>query len=139
MFKDIQYLTTEHIEFIHLQVIELFGGDPSYYDNTIDRIESTLSQQYPHFGYDKYPTIFHKAAMLMYYFSKNHCFVDGNKRVGIQSAIVLLDINGYEDNLDDDEGYEKTVEVAAIKLSDIEKDEYIENLAVWLKERFIQK
>ena len=77
--------------------------------------------------------------MLMYYFTKNHCFVDGNKRVGIQSAIVFLDVNGYEDNLDDDEGYEKTMEVAIISLPDIERDLYIDSLAAWLSERFIQK
>jgi len=132
----IRYLSREHIELIHDQAIKKFGGDAGYYDYTIDRIESILGQQYPHFGYDKYPTIFHKAAMLMYFFTNDHCFVDGNKRVGIQSAIVFLDVNGYEDNLDDEEGYNKTVEVATIKLSEMERDSYIESLATWLSERF---
>ncbi|WP_348982974.1 type II toxin-antitoxin system death-on-curing family toxin [Desulfosporosinus sp. FKA] len=99
-------------------------------------MESILAQQYPIFGHDKYPSAFHKAAMLMYFFTKGHCFVDGNKRVGIQCAIVFLEVNGYEDNLDDQEGYDKTWEVAESELSELERDSYIESLAVWLSKRF---
>ncbi len=135
--NEIQHLLRNHIELIHNYTIKEFGGDLGYYDYTIDKIESVLEQQYPHFGYDKYPTIFLKA-MLMYFFVNSHCFVDGNKRVGIQSAIVLLGINGYEDNLDDEEGYNKTIEIATIKLSETERDKYIEDLAIWLSERFIK-
>jgi death-on-curing protein len=51
----------------------------------------------------------------MYFFTKGHCFVDGNKRLGVQSAIIFLMLNGYEDYLDDDEGYKKTMEIAALK------------------------
>lgn len=75
--------------------------------------------------------------MLMYFFTKGHRFVDGNKRVGIQSAIVFLDINGYEDYLDDDEGYD--MEIAASNTSEDERDTYINNLAEWLSQRFIPK
>ncbi len=114
----------------------MFGGDFGSYEYTTDRIESTLAQQYAVFGCDKYPSVFDKAAMLMYFFVKGHCFVDGNKRVGVQSAIVFLDVNGYEDNLDDEEGYEKTLEVAKILLSEMDRDAYIKDLAIWLSERF---
>ena len=133
-----QFLTEEHIKLIHLNAIEEFGGDSGYFILTNDRIESILAQQYPIFGHDKYPTVFQKAAMLMYFFIKGHCFVDGNKRVGIQSAIVFLDVNGYDDKLIDEEGYRKTIEVATIELSEMERDSYVETLAVWLSERFIK-
>lgn len=132
------FLTREHIKIIHSQTIEMFGGNPGYYENTYDKIDSIIAQQYPLFGYDKYPTIFEKAAMLMYFFVKGHCFVDGNKRVGVQSAIVFLSVNGYEDNLDDDEGYEKTIEVASLDVSEVNRDAYIKELAFWLSERFIK-
>jgi death-on-curing protein len=55
--------------------------------------------------------------MLLFFFTKGHCFVDGNKRIGIQSAIVLLTINGFIDFLDDYDGYIKTLEVAYSRLS----------------------
>lgn len=122
---------------IHKSAIQQFGGEPGHFHNTLDRIESVLDQQHPHFDYDKYPTVFDKAAMLMYFFTKDHCFVDGNKRVGVQSAIVFLTINGYKDILDDKEGYIKTLEVESAKVSEDERDLYIENLADWLSHRFI--
>lgn len=117
--------------------IDTFGGFDGYYDYTEGRVESILSQQYPIFGYNKYPDIFQKAAMLMYFFTKGHCFPDGNKRLGIQSAIVFFTINGYEDNLDDDEGYEKTIEIASSQLQGEQVDLYIMQLAQWLSKRFL--
>ncbi len=133
----IKYLSPEHIHMMHKQAIKHFGGFDGYYNYTEGRIESILEQQYPKFGVDKYPTVFQKAAMLMYFFIKGHCFADGNKRVGIQSAIVFLEVNGYEDNLDNNEGYEKTMEIAALKISEEERDNYINDLADWLSQRFL--
>ena len=133
---DIVYLSKEHIYMIHEESITLFGGEPGYYDYTDGRIDSILSLQYPIFGHDKYPSIFQKAAMLQFFFTKGHCFIDGNKRVGIQSAIVFLTVNGFIDNLDDDVGYMKTMEVATSKISEADRDAYIDELAQWLSEYF---
>lgn len=132
----IQCLSKEHIYLIHEEAIKQFGGDYGYYDYTDGRIESIIALQYPIFGHDKYPGSYSKAAMLMYFFTKGHCFVDGNKRVGAQSAIVFLDINGYDDLLDDDEGYLKTMEIAEIKLLEKDRDQYILHLSRWLSKRF---
>ncbi|MHB1405549.1 MAG: Fic family protein [Desulfitobacteriaceae bacterium] len=66
--------------------MSVFGGSLEYYQNTENKIKSVLDQQNPHFGYDKYPTVFDKAAMLWYFLTKNHCFMDGNKRVGFYAA-----------------------------------------------------
>lgn len=135
---EIQYLAVEHIYLIHDNAINEYGGLAGEYNTTEGRIKSILSQQYPIFNYEKYPSIFQKAAMLLYFFAKGHCFVDGNKRVGIQSAIVFLDINGYEDNLDDTEGYDKTIEVAESEIPEYKRDDYINILAEWLSKRFIK-
>ncbi|WP_425807540.1 type II toxin-antitoxin system death-on-curing family toxin [Desulfitobacterium sp. Sab5] len=78
---DFELLCIEDILEIHKEAIEMFGGSLEFYKDTELRIKSILDQQYPHFGYDKYPTLFEKAAMLWYFLTKNHCFVDGNKRV----------------------------------------------------------
>ena len=133
------YLNRKHIFMIHEQTIKMFGGEPGYYEHTDGRVDGIIAQQYPLFGFDKYPSVFQKAAMLMYFFIKGHCFVDGNKRVGIQTAIVFLDVNGFEDNLDDDKGYQKTMEVAESSLTEEERDNYINRLAKWLSQRFIRK
>ena len=96
-------LTREHIEIIHAENIETFSGNPGYYENTRNKIESILAQQYPMFGYDKYPSIFEKAAMLMYFFVKGHCFVDGNKRVGILTMLIFLRINYIDIQCEDED------------------------------------
>jgi death-on-curing protein len=134
---EIQFLTKEHIYLIHDIAIQTFGGEDGVYNITDGRIESILSQQFPIFDYEKYPSVFQKAAMLLYLFTKGHCFVDGNKRVGIQSAIVLLNLNGYEDNLEDIDGYNKTMEISSSKIPENLRDSYIDSLAIWLSGKFI--
>ncbi|MBP1616028.1 MAG: death-on-curing family protein [Bacteroidetes bacterium] len=133
MFK---YLNEEHIKLIHKNVIQEFGGSPGLYDYTDGRISGIIAQQYPVFGHDKYPTVFQKAAMLLYFLAKGHCFVDGNKRVAIDATIVFLLLNGYQDLLEDMEGYFKTSEIAGSKIPDSERDEYINSIAEWLSENF---
>lgn len=129
-------LSKEHIYLIHTVSIEDFGGRMGFFNHTDSMIESILAQQYPVFGYDKYPTIFDKAAMLLYFFTKGHCFVDGNKRVGINTAIVLLTLNNYKDFLNDKEGYQKTVMIASSQIHENERDKYIKELATWLSYNF---
>ena len=68
------------------------------------KLESIVSQQYAFFGIEQYQSLFEKAAMLLYFIAKGHCFPDGNKRVAILAAIVLLDINGYETIFTDGSG-----------------------------------
>jgi death-on-curing protein len=88
-------LDVDAILFIHKHMIEWYCGDNNYYAETINKIESIQ-----------------KAAMLLYFFIKDHCFVDGNKRVALQSAVTLLNLNGYEDIFDDEDAYELVIKTA---------------------------
>ena len=45
-------------------------------------------------GLDVYPTVEEKAAHLLYFVTKNHSFVDGNKRIAAALFICFLDRNG---------------------------------------------
>jgi death-on-curing protein len=134
--EDIELLYINDILIIHEEAIEKFGGSFEYYQDTVARVKSIIDQQYPHFDYDKYPTPFKKAAMLWYFLTKNHCFVDGNKRVGFYAATVLLKINGYSDQIDDDESYEKAIEITCLHLTCDDLDQYINELSTWLEKRF---
>lgn len=58
---DFVLLCIEDILEIHKEAIEQFGGSSEFYKDTEFRIRSILDQQYPHFSYDKYPTLFEKA------------------------------------------------------------------------------
>ena len=88
------YLTAEQALFIHYRLIEETGGshgvrDISLLQSAIARPMSSLG------GKDLYPDIFTKTSSLMHSIIKNHPFVDGNKRVAITAASILLVRNGY--------------------------------------------
>ncbi|HID0767930.1 TPA: type II toxin-antitoxin system death-on-curing family toxin [Clostridium botulinum] len=130
---EIQTLEKEHIYLIHQQAISDFGGQAGVYDYTDGKIDSILHQQYPIFGYEKYPTIFDKAAMLMYFFTKGHCFVDGNKRVGLGSGIVFLDINDIEFDMSNYEAEQLTLKIASSQFRNELIDKYVFNLSEIIK------
>ncbi|MBP2654587.1 MAG: death-on-curing family protein [Firmicutes bacterium] len=127
-------LDVEHILEIHEFGIRNFSGLGGLREDSVDKLESILAQQYTFFGVERYQSLFEKAAMLLYFLAKDHCFPDGNKRVAILAAIVLLDINGYETTFTDDEGYEMTMEVANSSVLEENRDQYIRWLANWLEQ-----
>lgn len=53
-----------------------------------------------------------KAARLGYGLIKNHCMIDGNKRIGAHSMLVFLSINGIELKYTQKELYETILAVA---------------------------
>ena len=62
-----------------------------------------------------YPSIEDKVAYIMYSFSTNHCFIDGNKRASVVLASFLLEINGYDFIVD---SFIKRIENFAIYIAD---------------------
>jgi len=131
-------LTVENILALHDEAIRRYGGDPGHYAETRAKIESIVAQQYPGFRVDRYPGVFNKAAMLLYFLAKGHCFVDGNKRTAIAAAITLLNLNGYRDMIPQHEGEMKVEAVAASIVPDEQRSRYISNLAISLRARFVK-
>lgn len=64
------------------------------------------------FGEDAYPTVWEKAAALLHSLVRNHALVDGNKRLGITAAALLLHRNGIALSLVEDEAYDLVIAVA---------------------------
>lgn len=92
-------------------------------------LESAVNAPFQTFGgEDLYKTIFDKAAHLAYGLTKNHGFVDGNKRVAIHAMLVYLMIN----DIDVDYTQEELVKIGlGLADSTISPDE----LSKWLKSR----
>ncbi|WP_342776512.1 type II toxin-antitoxin system death-on-curing family toxin [Streptomyces diacarni] len=84
------------------------------------------------FGQDAYPDLFEKAAALLHSVASNHSLIDGNKRTGWATAIVFLDLNGYElaEPLDEDKAEAFVLEVSQSRL---EIGEIAEHLASFVK------
>lgn len=48
------------------------------------------------FGEPLYPSISDKAAVYMFSIISNHVFQDGNKRTGLEAALLFLRLNGWK-------------------------------------------
>lgn len=74
--------------------------------------------------------------MLLYFFAKGHCFIDGNKRVSAFCAITFLKINGYKDNLNNEIANNKIWNISESKIVENLRDDYINSIAEWLSQYF---
>lgn len=123
---------------MHEEAIEQYGGESGLYDYTDDKIDSILDQQFSHFGYDKYPTLFDKTAMLGYFFAKDHCFRDGNKRVGLYVIDVMLAVNNHQLTLTNQEAEAMMNKIAESNVRGIEVDNYIKSISTYIEEHSIE-
>ena len=95
-------LSLETTVAMHSELIVQSGGldgirDANMLDASINSPFHTFDGQY------LYPTIQAMAAHLGFSLIKNHPFLDGNKRIGILSMLVFLDINGFPVTCTDNE------------------------------------
>lgn len=56
---------------------------------------AVLRPQASAFGQDAYPDLHTKAAALFHSLARNHCFIDGNKRIAVSAMAVFYVLNGY--------------------------------------------
>ena len=105
-------MSKEQILMLHTQLIQQTGGSDGVRDYNL--LESAIEAPFQSFGGDElYPTIQAKAARLGYGLIKNHCMLDGNKRIGTHAMLVLLVLNGIELRYTQKELYETILGVAA--------------------------
>lgn len=87
-------LTAEQVLFLHDRLIEETGGEHGVRD--LGGLESALARPQAAFGGTEfYPDLMTKAAVLMDGLTRNHPFIDGNKRASIATAALFLQVNGY--------------------------------------------
>lgn len=80
-------------------------------------------------GHDAYPSLHGKAASLLHSLVKNHCLVDGNKRLAWLATTVFCYINGFLVDAPDDDAYDFVISIADGSCSNI--DEIAERLQAW--------
>ena len=93
-----ELLSRDDILLINRATIERHGGQfapPSNLLNasSLDYIVEAVSASV--FGTPMYPEIPDKAAFYMHSIIQNHIFQDGNKRTGLASSLVFLNLNGF--------------------------------------------
>lgn len=88
-------LTVDEILLLHEKLIRATGGSPGLRD--IGLLESAVLNVSSSFEEtENYPTVEEKAARFAYALTKNHAFVDGNKRIGILAMLTMLRMNHLE-------------------------------------------
>ena len=96
------FLTLDDIIESHQNQIETYGGSHGIRD--IGLLESAIAQTEASFdGQYLHADIFEMAAAYLYHLVMNHPFVDGNKRVGLEAALIFLEINNENLSASDEE------------------------------------
>jgi death on curing protein len=103
------------VEFLDIEdVVEMIRAlnigpirDVGLLDSAINRPRSSA------FGEDAYQTLDLKAAALLQSVTNNHALLDGNKRLGWLSTVVLCHLNGFSPELADEEAFQLVWDVAS--------------------------
>jgi death-on-curing protein len=96
------FLTVDDIIESHQNQIDTYGGSHGIRD--IGLLESAIAQPEASFGGQYlHADIFEMAAAYLFHLVMNHPFVDGNKRVGLETALIFLEINNENLNASDEE------------------------------------
>ena len=93
MSKSLKHLTVEAVKAIQREVLAAHGGAAGIRDETL--LESAVAApQASMMGQPLISDPFEIAAAYLFYISRNHPFLDGNKRTALAACLVFLDQNG---------------------------------------------
>lgn len=105
--KEIDYLTIDDLIEIGTELI------PGFKVRDMGLLESAaLRPQTTVYGEDAYPTFIEKAASLMHSLARNHCLIDGNKRLAWAATRTFCLINSYDLKLTVDAAEQIVVDTA---------------------------
>jgi death-on-curing protein len=106
-----RFITVAEAIAIHDDQVARFGGSPGIRD--VGLLESAIAQpEATFFGELLHPTIASQAVAYLFHISRNHPFLDGNKRTALAVADTFLLVNGYSLVLSDEALYDLVQNVA---------------------------
>lgn len=98
----IVFLSRSQIETLHAKQLKLYGGIEGILDENL--LESAIyCPMTVLFGEFVYKTIHLMAAAYFFSLSKNHAFLEGNKRTAVMTVFVFYELNGYELDMAEEE------------------------------------
>ncbi len=105
------FLGLDEVIEIHHDQIKRYGGLPGIRD--MELLKSAIAMPPASFGREYLHKSFcEMAAAYLFHITRNHPFIDGNKRTGAVASVVFLIMNGIELNADED-SFEKMVRSVA--------------------------
>ena len=127
--KEPVWVLPEIVIAVHHMLIAEHGGLHGMRDETL--LDSALNRPRHLFSYNMKVSLFDLAASYCYGMSKNHPFVDGNKRVSLTIAAVFLELNGYSLTAPEPEAVIMIERLAAGKLVE-------EDLSRWFRDSSVR-
>ncbi len=110
-----QFLTVEDVLEIHALQRARYGGAAGLRDRAL--LESAVAQPMASWGGQfLHPDLWSMAAAYLFHLVSNHPFVDGNKRTGLLSALVFLDLHGLSIDHASPRLYDLTMAIAVGRL-----------------------
>jgi death-on-curing protein len=88
------WLTTEEVDAIHDNQMELYGGLRGVKD--LGLVESAVNSPQMSYLYGGERDVLMIALVLCRGIAQNHGYLDGNKRTAAASMLMFLELNGYE-------------------------------------------
>ena len=108
------FLSLDEILEIHEQQIQRYGGSAGLRDPA--GLESAVATPQATFGANSCTPRFRLAAAYLFHLCQNHPFIDGNKRVGANAAIIFLLMNDWDTTFGEEELVDVVLSVASSRL-----------------------
>jgi death-on-curing protein len=109
--KEPVFLGLDEVIEIHHDQISRYGGLSGIRD--IELLKSAIAMPAASFGGEHlHKNLYEMAAAYLFHVTRNHPFIDGNKRTGAVASVVFLLMNGIELNAEED-SLEKMVQLVA--------------------------
>ncbi len=88
-------------------------------------LDSTLARPRNLLAYSEDVSEFDLAACYAYGLARNHCFVDGNKRIALAAALTFLDLHGWRLEASREDRIRTFLRLAAGEISEAELSEWL--------------
>lgn len=127
--KSLIYPTKENIVRLNISHINRTGGNHSgaglfHNEDSLNWALEAIQSSF--FGEDVYPTIAQKAGTLTWSIINSHVFLDGNKRTGMSTLMIFLEINNFDFQVADEGVISTAIRVANAHANNYSKEMFIE-------------
>ena len=129
MMEEPRFLSVAELVSLHRDLLTDFGGAFGLRDEGA-LVSAAMAPQHHWFYSESGGDAFLLAAVLLIHLGRNHPFVDGNKRVAVAGALVMLELNGIQICADADALETATLQAVQGKLNLEALAEVFRSLAV---------
>jgi death on curing protein len=121
-----RWLSRLLVDVIHSELLQEHGGATGIRSGGEDLIESALARAQNRYAYAPESDLAALAAAYLFGLTRNHGYVDGNKRVGFAAAATFLVLNGVQLTASEVEAYDLVIGVVEGRYSE-------DDVAGWIR------